>query len=118
MEKTDYLEESQSKKEKIILIIYSFYTLAMSLVTYVIGWASWILPFILIGMAVAWWISIKKYRTYRFRAFCISAIALFNFVIYGMHSQSLPPILSTMGALVILLGIFNIPQIVHLAVAA
>ncbi len=118
MEKIDYLEESHSKKEKIILIVYSFYTLAMSLVTYVLGWASWILPFILIGMAVAWWISIKKYRTYRFRAFCISAIALFNFVIYGMHSQSLPQILSTMGALVILLGIFNIPQIVHLAVAA
>ncbi len=117
MENTNYIEGDQLKKERIILAIYSFYTLAMTVVAFVLGWGNWIPPVILIGMIAAWGICIRRYKSYRFRAFCITLIALMNFIIYGIFSESFLEILSTMGALVILLGIFNIPEIVHLAAA-
>ncbi len=115
MGKTDYVAENRTRKERIVLIIYSIYTVAMMIVSIILGWGSWIPPVICFGMVAAWIVSVKSYKDYRYRAFFIGIVGMINFSIYCIHADSFVGIMSTMGALVILLGIFNIPEIVILS---
>lgn len=115
MEQMNYMERSRYKKEKLILAVYSLYTLAMSFVSVLLHWAEWVPAVVIGGMIFSWVIHIKKYKDYRFRAFAITCMALMDFVIYGAFSENFFGILSTLGALVILLGIFNIPEILYMA---
>ena len=117
MGRTDYIAENRLRKERIVLIIYSIYTLAMMFVSILFQWGSWIPPVIVFGMITAWMVSVKSYKDYRYRAFFIGIVGMINFSIYGMFAESFVGILSTLGALVILLGIFNIPEIVLLSAA-
>lgn len=101
--------------EKGILIVYSLYTISMAIVSIVLNWDYWILPLIMLGMLANWGFFVKKYRDYRFRALAVSCAALLNFVLYGVNAEDFLGILSTMGALVILLGIYGIKEIVYLS---
>ncbi|MDE6607391.1 MAG: response regulator, partial [Lachnospiraceae bacterium] len=68
------------------------------------------------GMLASWFLHIKQYRDYRFRAFFTSCMAWMNFTIYGVFSEDLFGILSTMCAMVVLLGIYCIYETVYIAV--
>ena len=116
------MEEKEQKREqgieKVILIIYSLYTVAMVGLSVLSGWDQWIPMLVSTGMVLSWAIHLEKYRNYQFRAFFISVMCLMNFTIYGIYAESFFGLLSTMGALAILLGIFNIPQILYLMAAS
>ena len=103
--------------EKLIILVYSAYTLALTIVATVLGWPGWIVPAIMATMLIAWIAYIKEIKTYRFRAFLFSGLTLTTFSIYAIMSDSFPSILVTFSALVILLGTFGIPKIVVLEVA-
>ncbi|MDD3218081.1 MAG: ATP-binding protein [Lachnospiraceae bacterium] len=114
-QKDNIIYENERQIEKGILIVYSLYTVAMMVVSIILKWHFWIEPMIFMGMFLCWVLFLKKYKTYHYRAFVIAAMALMNFILYGMNAESFFGILSTMGALVILLAIFNIKEIIYLA---
>ena len=115
MEREKYIEENQTRKEKVVMIIYSLFTVIMLIVASFLSWADWVIPTIFSGLLISWWLVLKKVKNYRFRAFTISGIALGSFTVYGLFAESLFSILITMGAVVILLAILNIPEILYQA---
>lgn len=102
--------------EKVIILLYSAYTLAMTIAATVLNWPAWIVPVIVAGMLLAWIVYIKEARDYRFRAFLFAGLVLLTFSCYAFMSDSFPSILITFCAVVILLGLFGIPKIIFLEI--
>ncbi len=117
MEKKTYHIENAKQKERVVLLIYSIYTIGMTVVSFLLGWSRLVPQIVITGMLVSWFIHIKQYKGYRFRAFFTSCMAWMNFTIYGIFSEDLFGILSTMCAMIILLGIYCIYETVYIAVA-
>lgn len=118
MKKKKFIEKGQIRNERIILIIYSLYTLSMVFVSILQSWSEWVPIVITAGTVATWIMHVKRYKDHCFRAFAISSAVLMNFIIYGAFSENFFEILCMMSALVILLGIFGIPKIIHLAAGA
>ena len=107
--------ESQKNVEQVILIVYTVYSIAMSVMSLVGDWGQWIAPIVLCGMAFCWGAFLKKAKDYRFRAFLVTFMAWVNFVLYGVHAQDYFTLLSPMAGMIVLLGIYCIPEIVFIS---
>lgn len=118
MEKKVYERENGKHIERVILIIYSAYTLIMTVMSSLLEWGKWVPQIILGGLLLCIFVHIQKLKTYRFRALFTTLLAWMNFVIYGINSESLFSILSTQVCIVILIGIYCIPETVYIAVGA
>jgi len=98
--------------EKIIILAYSAYTLALTAVAAILSWPAWIVPVIMAEMLIAWLVYTKEYKDYRFRSFLYSGFIMVTFGIYAGMSASFSSILVTLAAVIIMLGLFGIPEIV------
>ena len=112
MEKKTYEPGNGTHIERIILLVYSVYTIAMTAMNFLLGWGTWIPQVIIGGMILSIFMHVKKYRDYRFRALFTTCMAWMSFILYGIHSESLFSVLSTQVCMVILLGIYCIPETV------
>ncbi len=102
--------------ERILILAYSAYTLAMTAAATILSWPAWIIPVIIAEMLIAWIAYSKEVRDFRFRAFLLSGFVLITFGIYAGMSDSFPSVLITFSAVVILLGLFGIPEIIFLEI--
>lgn len=118
MEKKGYEQEKETRIERIILAIYGGYTIAMTAMSILAGWGIWVPYVILTGLAVCIYMHIQKIKTYRFRAMFTVLVSWMNFSIYGINSENFFGLLSTQVCMVILLGIYCIPETVYIAVCA
>jgi len=97
--------------EKIIVFAYSAYSLALMITAMILNWASWTTPTLLVWVFISWFVYSKETRDYRFRAFLYAGLALLTFSVYGVMTESFEAILPMFCAVVILLGLFGIPEI-------
>ena len=103
------------KTEKLIMMAFSAYTLALTAAAAVLQWPAWIIPVIISEMMICWFIYGGEKRDYRYRAFCYAGFAMITFGIYAGMSDSFSSILVTMAAFVIVMGLFGVPEIMFLA---
>ena len=118
MEKKGYEQEKETRIERMILVIYGGYTLAMTAMSVLAGWGMWVLYVILAGLAVCIFMHVQKLKTYRFRAMFTVLVSWINFSIYGVNTGDFFGLLSTQVCMVILFGIYCIPETVYIAVCA
>ena len=111
-------KEPKRSIERVILVIYSIYTLAMTGVAVLGGWGQWVPPVIVSAMVISWGVFIKKYKDYRFRAFFTASLVWMNFIIYGVHSDDYFSFLPTMTGMMILLSLYCIPEIMYISAGA
>ena len=115
MKKRTYHIENARQKERVVLLIYSVYTIGMTVMSLLLDWSPLVPQIIITGMLISWFFHLKKVKDYRFRAFFTSCMAWMNFTIYGIFSEDLFGILSTMCAMIVLLGIYCIYETVYIA---
>lgn len=106
-----------NKIERIVLAIYSLHVVAMFIAAMMTGWSIFSIEIIWISVAAGWFVQLRKYRDHIFRAKFISAVAWVGFLVYALHSSSFTSMLPTMTAVIVLLGIFCIPDIIYMGVA-
>ncbi|MCM1039748.1 MAG: ATP-binding protein [Ruminococcus sp.] len=117
MEEKQFRNDKTNKKlEQIVLGIFTLFSLAMLLSSYLLAWNLIAREIIVATIIAAWVIHLKKYRDYGFRAKFLAAVSWINFAVYAVYSQSFTSMLSTMLALIALLGIFCSEDIVYLGV--
>ena len=97
--------------EKIIVFTYSAYSLALMVTATILSWGAWTTPVLIIAMLTAWMAYNKEVKNYRFRAFLYAGLALISFSVYGVMTESFEAILPMFCAVVILLGLFGIPEV-------
>ncbi|MBQ6889355.1 MAG: response regulator [Lachnospiraceae bacterium] len=118
MEKKTYTVENGRRRERSILIVYVVYTIAITLVSVSMDWATWIPQLINTGMVASVVMYLKEYKSYQFRALFTTAMIWLNFVVYGMNVEDLLGFLPLMCAITVFLGLYSIPETVYLAVVA
>lgn len=112
MESNSYEKMNKRQVELIVLIIYSIYGFSTLIMGNKSGWNSWGLVFILIQMLFGWFFFFAKYKTYEFRAYYVTIICQFNMLFYAYYVNDVFEVLSTFSALVILLGLYELPRII------
>lgn len=115
-EKKDKTTRNHKKIERIVLGIYSLHVTAMFIAAVMTGWNIFAVEIILVTMAAGWYVHFKEYKDYVYRAKFISVIAWTAFVVYALYSETFTSMLSTMTAVIVLLGIFCIPEIIYMGV--
>ena len=118
MGKKTYHIVNEKRIEKVVLIIYTIYTIGMTGVALLKGWGTWIPQLINTGMVISWGFHIKEYKSYPFRAFFTSIMAWMNFIVYGVNADGLLGLMPIMCAMTVLLGLYCIPQIAYMAAAS
>lgn len=117
-EKQNKSKGNHKKIESIVLGIYSFHVIAMFIAAIMTGWNIFSIEIIFVSMAAGWFVHLRGYRDHIFRAEFIAAMAWIGFFVYMIHSFSFASILSTMTAVIVVMGIFCIPKIIYMGMAA
>ncbi|MCM1466669.1 MAG: ATP-binding protein [Alistipes sp.] len=107
------LTKTHKKIERIVLIISTIYTVAMFIVAQMSGWSLVVKEIMFATMIGGWFVYFRKSADYNFCAKFIAAMAWINIVIYALHTGDFITMLSTMAGLIVLLGIFCIPEIIY-----
>lgn len=117
MEERQFGKDKTDKKlEKVVLGVFTVFSLAMSVSAILLKWSIFAKEVILAAVIVSWLVSVKEYRDYHYRAKLIALMCWINFFIYAIHANSFTSMLSTMMALIVLLSIFCIREIVYMGV--
>lgn len=114
MEKREIIAKSRKRAERMVLLVYGFYTIALSVMAGVFRWGSWIIPVIVFGFLLNVAMHLKEYRDFSFRAYMISGLILVDYFIYGMYSDSYLSLISSICVAVILLSLFRIERIMFM----
>uniref|UniRef100_UPI004055B19A ATP-binding protein n=1 Tax=Agathobacter sp. TaxID=2021311 RepID=UPI004055B19A len=112
MENNSYEKMNKRQVELIVLVIYSIYCGSTLVMGNKSGWNSWGLIGILVQMLFGWFFFFAKYKTYQFRAYYVTIVCQFNILFYAYYVNDVFEVLSTFSALVILLGLYEIPRII------
>ena len=116
MENNAYDWENRRALERVILAIYCFYGVAVTIMSIAQGWGSWVPTVVIISMILSCAVVFRRYKDYRFRAIFVSCMTWLVFSLYGVHTESYFGTLSTMTGMVILLGMYCLPEIMYISV--
>jgi len=109
-------DKTNKRLEKIVLGIFTVFSLAMSVSAFLLEWSVLAKEAIVAAVIAGWVVCVKEYRSYAYRAEFISLMCWINFFIYAIYSSSFTSMLSTMMALIVLLSIFCVEKIVYMGV--
>lgn len=110
-------EKNGKRAERVVLYILSLYTLAMFISAHFSNWSIYVREMIFLTLIAGWFVHLKGYKNHEYRAKFISVMAWINFIIYATHTDSFSSMLATMAGVIVLLGIFNITQILYFGLA-
>ncbi len=113
MEFLEYQRLNQAKFEKIILFIYTVYSMGMTAVAVNNGWNTWYVLGMNIGVILSWVVYAGHYWNYRVRALFTACVMQLTVVMYMVQMPNLMAALSTFIAMVILLGLYGVPEIIY-----
>ncbi|MDE7258623.1 MAG: hypothetical protein K2N77_05225, partial [Lachnospiraceae bacterium] len=115
MEERQFGNEKMSRKlEQIVLIIFTIFSLSMFVSSFLLSWHILLKELIIATIVAGWIVFSRKYRDYKYRAKFLAVMSWVNFTIYATQSVSFTSMLSTMLALIVLLGIFSITDIIYI----
>lgn len=115
MEKNDIKNEKANvKSERIVLGVFTLFMVSMFVSSFLLEWSLIEKEIIVITVAGSWIIHLKKFWTHEKRAKFLAVMTWVDFVIYALHAESFTSLLATMSALIVLLGIFFLPQIIYM----
>ncbi len=99
-----------------MLVVYTLFTISMFVSSFLLGWSLIEKELIVVTLLSCWFVHLKQFWSHDIRAKWIAVMVWVDFSIYAIHAVSFTSLLATMSALVVLLGIFYIPQIVYMGI--
>ena len=98
--------------ERTVMIILTLYTFAMFVSAQIADWNIYVKELIFVALGAGWFVYFKAFWDHRRRAIFISCMVWTNFVLFALNTDNFSSMLTTMAGVVVLLGIFSIPQII------
>lgn len=117
MEEKDFNEERAHKKlERMVLVIFTVFMMSMFASAWILKWSVIAKEIIILTVASSWFIHIKQFKNYEFRAKYYAVMLWTDFLVYVFYPHEFTSMLCTLLAMIALLGLFCIPQIVYMGV--
>ncbi|MBE5873335.1 MAG: response regulator [Lachnospiraceae bacterium] len=116
MEKEYMTDGEQRRIERLIMIIYTMYSMAMIARTVSYGWNNWLNYVLLIGIASSWIVYVSRCKNYVFRAKFTTIMLEMSLLIYSHVAQELTGGIPLIIAFVIFLCLYERLEIVWITI--
>ena len=110
--------QPQRKIEKLVLLIFSVYDIAIFTISVVAGWQVWVSILILAGLIVCWIVYAGQYRDYRFRVGMVGGMMQVIIFLFAINVKDLQRILPFFSALAIISGLYGLVEICYMFYAS
>lgn len=112
----DKLEIRRRRKESLITISFSIFSVLLIYVAVATGWSPAIVPVIAGELGFAWWAHVNSYRNYEVRAFIVTVFACINITFYGIYAENFLVIIPTLCVFAVLFSLYEIVTIYYIVI--
>ena len=102
--------QPQRKIERLVLLIFSVYDIAVFSVSVIAGWKVWVSALMLISLVMCWIIYAGQYKDYRFRAGFVAGMMQVLIFLFATSVKDMYKILPFF-ALTIVAGLYGLVEI-------
>lgn len=113
---SDHLVSRQRRREFLITVSYTVFSVLMIVVTTMERWPIWYVPLIVAEIAFIWWSYATKFQSYISRAFAVTAFTCLNIFLYGIQGESFHVLIPTLCVEMVLLSLYELPRIMDVAI--
>ena len=113
---SDHLVSRQRRREFLITVSYTFFSVLMIIVTNIMHWPVWYVPLIVAELAFVWWSYASKFQSYLFRSFSVTTFICLNVFLYGIQGENFHVLIPTLCVEMVLLSLYELPRIMDIAV--
>lgn len=112
-------QETRNKKnvERIILGIFSAFTMGLSVVIMGNQWESWTLVLVNTCMVISWILHVGSYSEFGFRAYFNCVVVQITMVVFEIHMTDIRPSLAIFALIIIMMGLYEIPGVLNICAA-
>ena len=113
----EHLTARQRRRELLITLAYTIFSVLMIIVTTIEGWPLFYIPLIVAEMGIVWWSYARGFHTYNLRAFMVTCMTCINIFLYGIQGGNFFVLIPTLCVEFVLLSLYEIPRIMDFAIA-
>jgi|GEM_PF-2028508 len=113
---SDQLDIRQRRRELLITLAYTIFSVLMIIVTTVENWPLFYVPLIAVEVAFIWWSYISKFQTYMIRAFIVTSMTCLNIFLYGIQGENFNVLIPTLCVEFVLLSLYEITQVMGITI--
>ena len=118
MERNSNKGKNEKLREKLVIIIFIFYTFIITAISTFMQWQNWIAPLMMTGMIVCCLIYMINFRNYYFRAMITSVISWINISVFVLNSGNFLEYTTIFAAVAVLTSVYSIPDVLHVNLIA
>jgi len=100
-------KQNQRKQERLVVILYSIYTLNLCISAVYRGWEAWILSMMLVELTVSWSIFLSKYRNFRVRAAIGTVMIQLTIILYASNVEDISAVVPTFMTMAVLIALYG-----------
>ena len=115
MEFLEQSRQSQRKRERVVIILYSIYTMSLCAAAFHRGWEAWIPGIFLVELTAGWSFFLSKYRNYRVRAVIGSILIQLSVIVYAANMESLLPVIPTFMAVTVVVSFYRVSELMGIS---
>ena len=112
----EQLNSRQRRRELLITLSYTIFSVLMIIVSTIEGWPLFYVPLIVAEMGLIWWSYTKSFQTYNLRAFMVTCMTCINIFLYGIQGGNFFVLIPTLCVEFVLLSLYEIPRIMDFAI--
>ena len=113
---SEQLEIRQRRRELLITLAYTVFSVLMIIVTTIENWPVFYIPLIACEIAFIWWSYISRFQTYMVRAFLVTAMTCLNIFLYGIQGENFYVLIPTLCVEFVLLSLYEITQVMSITI--
>ena len=112
----EYLTSRQRRRELLITLAYTIFSVLMIIVTAIESWPIAYVPLIAAEIALVWWCYSQQTRSYLFRASIVTTMICINMFLYGIQGENFFVLIPTLCVEFVLLSLYELTRIMYIAI--
>ena len=97
----------ERRRESLITIAFSFFSVFLIYISMSLGWTALIVPILAAELAFVWWAHVSEFSDYTTRAVIITLFASVSVFFYGTHADSFYYTIPTLCVFVVLFSLYQ-----------
>ncbi len=106
----------ERKRESLITISFTFFSVFLAYVAMKNSWSAIVIPIIAVELAFVWWSYISDFMDHMNRAIILTFAASFNILFYGVYSQDFMVIIPTLCVFAVLFHLYQLRPIIDIVI--
>ena len=111
-------KNGQLTAERYVLLIYCIYSVVMTAIVIESGWPAGLFAVFVGSFLTSLAVHLGQFRSYRFRAYLTTIMMQICIVLWSVAGASLSMTVSSLSVMVVMVGLYSIPEILYIVISA